>query len=85
MRHRGAKRSGRLPVELIDKAPILAALGQCREAVCRMQGRVPIGCPAYVAGSTMLGSIDRMAEILTGDPRHFHARAPQADTAFKAP
>ena len=83
MRHRGTKASRRLPIELIDTAPLLAALGQCRRACNGLCARTVIGSPAYKSASALVDAIDLFAEVLTGSREHLHLKAHTADTSFK--
>jgi hypothetical protein len=83
MRHPGTTNSKRLPVELLDNAGLLAALGQCRQACTGLCARTVIGSPAYQSASAIVQAIDVFAEVLTGSRTHFHLKAHTADTAFK--
>ena len=83
MRHRGTSRSKRLPIELLDNGPLLAALGQCRQACTGLCARTVIGSPAYKSAAALMEAIDLFAEVLTGRKDHFHLKAHTADTAFK--
>ena len=52
----------------------LRSAGECRAACVQVITQAPIGGPAYVAARQVLDAIDGLAEVLTGDRRHFHLR-----------
>jgi hypothetical protein len=53
---------------------LLHAMEACRQACVQAVTAAPIGGPAYVATGRLMGAIDDMAEVLTGDRRHFHGK-----------
>ena len=55
-----------------DLAALLAAIGECRRACVVANSKAPIGGPIYRAASRLMEEIDLVAEVLTGDRRHFH-------------
>src|SRR4051794_3177192 len=57
-----------------DSDRLLAAIGECRRACIAANTKAPIGGPVYRAGARLMEEIDLVAEVLTGDRRHFWMR-----------
>jgi hypothetical protein len=53
---------------------LLDAVRACRHACVRAVAAAPIGGPVYVAAGRLMEAIDDLAEVLTGDRRHFHGK-----------
>jgi hypothetical protein len=47
---------------------------QCRAACVAICAEAPIGGRAYVAAGRVMDAIDELAEVFTGDRRHFHLK-----------
>jgi hypothetical protein len=56
---------------LNDAGALLEALGACRRACIGASTAAPIGGPIYRATSRLMEEIDLVAEVLTGNRRHF--------------
>jgi hypothetical protein len=52
----------------------LKAAGECRARCVQVLTQAPIGEPAYLAARGILEAVDNLAEVLTGDRRHFHTK-----------
>ena len=57
----------------VDTAAVLPLLETGRRGAIQVRTQATIGSTEYVAADTILQSIDRIAEALTGDPAHLHA------------
>ncbi|GEO18754.1 hypothetical protein MAE02_64500 [Microvirga aerophila] len=69
------RRTKPLPVELLRKVEgpkILKALGEARREPCLSP--IPLRSPDKIVASDLVGQIDAMAELLTGDRTHFHTK-----------
>ena len=54
-----------------DADALVKAIGACRRACVAASSVAPIGGPIYRAASRLMEEIDLVAEVLTGDRRHF--------------
>jgi hypothetical protein len=54
-----------------DADALLDAIGACRRACIAASSAAPIGGPIYRAANRLIEEIDLVAEVLTGDRRHF--------------
>src|SRR5215203_5907711 len=59
-----------------DLDRLLAAIGECRRACIAANTQAPIGGPIYRAASRLTEEIDLVAELLTGNRRHFWLKPP---------
>jgi hypothetical protein len=57
-----------------DSSALLAAIGECRRACVAANSKAPVGGPIYRAAARLMDEIDLVAEVLTGDRRHFWLR-----------
>lgn len=62
-----------LPKDVADDA--LKSAGECRKHCIRVLTNAPINEPAYAAAQAVMEAIDGLAEVLTGDRRHFHLKS----------
>jgi hypothetical protein len=56
---------------LVDRPKLLAALGECREAVIEAMAKMKVTGPLYYSASTVLAAIDALALMLTGQRAYF--------------
>ena len=68
-----------------ERDVFLRQAGQWRDACNSMSARSPIGDAFYKAVSGITAAIDGLAEAVTGDQRHFHARPPGAPAGAQKP
>ena len=61
-----------------DRAALLQAIGTCRDACIKAESAAPIGGDIYNRTSSLIESIDAVAEVLTGDKTHFHTKTAAA-------
>ena len=61
-----------------ERDAFLRQAGPWRDACNGMSARSPIGDAFYKAVSGITAAIDGLAEAVTGDQRHFHAKPPEA-------
>jgi hypothetical protein len=54
-----------------DVAALVDAIGAFRRACIAASSAAPIGGPIYRAANQLMEEIDLVAEVLTGDRRHF--------------
>ena len=54
---------------------LLDALGTARQAVISAQTQVKVAGPVYHGCQMVTAAIDALAQLITGSPRYFHARA----------
>jgi hypothetical protein len=54
-----------------DADALLDAIGACRRACIAASSAAPIGGPIYRAANRLMEEIDLVAEVLTGNRRHF--------------
>ena len=54
-----------------DADALLEAIGACRRACVAASGVAPIGGPIYRTANRLMEEVDLVAEVLTGDRRHF--------------
>ncbi|MCK7615162.1 hypothetical protein [Roseibium sediminicola] len=66
-----SRRSGR---RLVLTGETLAKLGTGRAGAVDVMTRAKIGSPEYKRASYVLNAVDDLAEVLTGDHKHFHSR-----------
>jgi hypothetical protein len=57
-----------------DTAELLAAVAACRRSCVLAMSKAPIGSEGADAVSELMRTLDRMAELLTGDREHLWAR-----------
>jgi hypothetical protein len=57
-----------------DSAALLTAIGECRRACVAANSKAPVAGPIYRAAARLMDEIDLVAEVLTGDRRHFWLR-----------
>ena len=55
----------------VAKRELLEAVGRCRKACVEASRQAPIHEPIYDAVGGLMGAIDDVAMVLTGDRRHF--------------
>jgi hypothetical protein len=55
-----------------EKRDMLEVLGRCRRAILASHAKLRPGRPTYVLGSGVVTAIDKLAELLTGNPDYFH-------------
>jgi len=58
-----------------DKETLLTEIEKCRNACIAAMTAAPIGGPVYRAAGEVQESIDKLAEVLTGDRTHFHLKS----------
>ncbi len=54
-----------------EKRDMLDVLARCRSAILASHAKLRPGQPTYALGSAVVAAIDKLAELLTGDPHHF--------------
>ncbi len=69
------KRSRRAEMFEGEKRELLTALGSCRAGLIRHLSALRYGSPTYALCTAVVEAIDALAGLLTGDPRHFHAKS----------
>lgn len=57
-----------------EKQALLADIGDCRKALIAAEMHMKPFCDEYKACDVVIEAIDRLAGLLTGDPRHFHLK-----------
>lgn len=56
----------------------LAEAANCRAACIRPMSEAPISSQAYQKAEALLRAVDDLAEVLTGNSKHFHSPPPRA-------
>jgi hypothetical protein len=80
-----SRRPKHLPIDIFRKVEgpeILKVLGEARQKLCL--SHIPYETPDKLLANDIISRIDDMAEILTGDRKHFHMMAHRADRRYPA-
>jgi hypothetical protein len=80
-----SRRPKHLPIDTFRKVEgpeILKVLGEARQKLCLSQ--IPFGTPDKLLANDIISRIDDMAEILTGDRKHFHIKVHRLDSRYPA-
>jgi hypothetical protein len=62
---------------------LLAKLGDARRALLDAQRQLRRGCVQAKGMDALVGDIDDLARLMTGDCTYFHAKPPAGNTAFR--
>jgi hypothetical protein len=60
--------------QLVDRPPLLAALGLCRGALIEAMMKMKVGGPLYCSASSVIAAIDGLALLLSGERDYFHLK-----------
>jgi hypothetical protein len=73
----------RSALEKPDAHVFLGKLGDARRALLEAQRQLRRGCVQAKGIDALVGDIDDLARLMTGDCTYFHAKAPAGNTAFR--
>jgi hypothetical protein len=73
----------RTALEKPDAGVLLEKLGDARRALLAAQRQLRRGCVQAKGMDALIGDIDDLACLMTGDCTYFHAKAPAGNTAFR--
>jgi hypothetical protein len=79
--NRVAERRSSLEKPISDA--LLTKLGDARRALLDAQRQLRRGCVQAKGMDALVGDIDDLARLMTGDCTYFHAKAPAGNTAFR--